>query len=357
MDTLSFTRIDERKQKVLKATVEEFISTGVPVASSLLAGKQLLGWSPATIRNDLAELDEMGYLMQPHVSSGRIPTDSGYRAFVDFLMPDATVSKDLVMHVQRELTKVASDSEEVAVSAAKVLSEITEGIALATLPIDQSVCVRKIDVVYISPKCAVLVVVLDSGEVIHQQTWFSYEHTRDELRNIVERINSLLYGKNYDEMMTILNKNEVLLMDSEQYIIEKVAEIMMRRQTKIGEFVAVEGIGNLLKHPEFKDAYKVQPVLGVIEEPEVLLALVKPNEINEGFVQVIIGRESQMEELECCSLFITWYGPSNRRSGMFCIVGPKRVSYADTVVRMKLVAHTTSKKLDGELTQGEADYE
>ena len=329
--------LDARKQQILKAVVADYTETGVPVGSHALAA-HLTAWSSATIRNELSTLVEIGYLLQPHTSAGRVPSDLGYRYFVDFLMEEEHLPSAVRRLMEPLLNQLPQSVEGILETGAGILAQFTDALALVTGPRSTSVRLKHLDLVSLDPATALLILVLE-GNVIRQQPLpLSRESDQRELSLLAGQLNGELAGLDSVAIAGLTPTD-----DTHPLRVEIVAEIVrfMRSVEQRQDMVIVhDGVRNLLHQPEFGDVERLQQVLELVEEERILgelLATIEQSEGSKG-VNVMIGRESGVEQLSMCSLVLTTYHAGDDRGGTLGVLGPTRMRYSQVAPRVRFVA-------------------
>jgi len=339
--------VEQRKRNILKAVVEEFTATAMPVGSQVLANRHLLSLSPATIRNELADLAELGYLIQPHTSAGRIPSDQGYRYFVDFLMETEPVSSQLRTFIEDEFRSAPADVQAMVEKLAMVVALVTENAAVVSSPHGPRAQIKHVSLASLESRAALLVLLLE-GNILRQQViGLSQAAEQEALSRLEAKINRELAGHDRNG---VLNRLKRLPEGLEKEILGQVDELLGGFERGTETLVVHDGVRNLLKQPEFASVARMQEVLEVLEETRYLSALVR-DLVGESDLQIVIGAENVTSQLRNCAVVLTTYGPSGRLKGVVGVVGPTRMRYGETVSRVRLAAKIASERL-AELVSG-----
>ncbi len=325
--------IDDRKLDVLRAIVTDYVASREPVGSRALVERHHLDVSPATVRNDMAALEEEGYLTQPHTSAGRIPTDKGYRLFVDRI---AQV-KPLSVAERRAVSTFlegAVDLDDVVKRTVRLLAVITHQVAIVQYPESTVARIRHIEIVTLSAETAIVIVVNSAGAV-HQRNIRVPEHTAEDLQVVRDAVNAAADGRSPAQAIEALNgltDQPLPLLGAS--VIASVLEMFATDETPR---VAVGGVPNLTRFgAEFETT--VKPVLEALEEQMVLLRLVgEAASDHPGDVAVRIGRENPFAPLKTTSVVASSYG-SLVTSANLGIVGPTRMDYPSTMAAVRAVA-------------------
>ena len=330
--------IEERQQQVLKAVVHEFTQSGVPVGSQALVSRYFLNLSSATIRHELAELVEHGYLVQPHTSAGRVPTDQGYRYFVDFLMDTEPVPRNVRAYIDEELRSAPADTQSLVERAATTIANVTQNASLVTAPSGAIARIKHVDLVSLEPRL-VLLILLVEGNVLRQQVVkLNAPAAQDRLSKLAQRVNHELAGKNRDDIAVLTPKG------LEKEVLTHI-EALLQQLERGGETMVVhDGVRNLLAQPEFSEATRIKEVLEVLEESRYLAGVLQQL-VADADVQIVIGSENVTSQLRTCTVMLTTYGPSPRVKGVLGVIGPTRMRYGQVVGRLRAVAKAASQRM------------
>lgn len=336
---------EERRLAVLRAIVEDYVSTEEPVGSKALVERHHLNVSPATIRNDMAALEEEGYLHQPHTSAGRVPTDKGYRLFVDRL---STV-KPTTQAERRAIAgflEGAVDLDDVVHRSVRLLAQLTRQVAVVQYPTLSRSTVRHVEVVALTPVRLLLVLILSSGRVEQRLVELDAEIDDDDLGALRSRINLAATGEVIADAVTALDalrgeSGASAATPATVAVVDTLIDAMSDHRSD--ERVVVGGTANLAR---FGDNFEtsVRPLLEALEEQVVLLKLLGEATAG-GAVTVRIGAEGPFENLASTSVVATGYGPDDALAALG-IVGPTRMDYPGTMAAVRAVARYVSRILD-----------
>jgi heat-inducible transcriptional repressor len=326
---------EDRKLEVLRAIVSDFISTNEPVGSKTLADRYNLGVSPATIRNDMAVLEEEGLIAQPHTSAGRIPTDAGYRMFVDRLTDLKPLSSAERRAIQTFLDG-AVDLDDVLHRAVRTLAQLTRNVAVVQYPSLSRSQVRHLELVSLSSARLMLVLITDTGRVEQRVVELPAPVTADAVADLRATLNARLRDRALADAPAIIGDlpNEIppelrgLLATLSTVLLETLAEQHSDR-------VVLGGTANLTEHA--LDFPAMRPVLEALEEQVVLLKLLDQAVATTNVV-VRIGNENEHEAFTSTSLVTTGYGIGGASLGAVGVLGPRRMDYAHTMARVAAVA-------------------
>lgn len=327
--------IDDRKFKILQAVVRNYLETGEPVGSRTISKYTDLNLSSATIRNEMADLEELGYILQPHTSAGRIPSDKGYRLYVDHMMAEkeqeVNEMKELLLEKEEKLDSLLKQT-------AKVLDNDTNYAAMVSAPVCQGSKVKFIQLSRVEEHQLIAVIVVE-GNLIKNKMLTTEEALDDEtILKLNILLNTSLNGLSINEislaMITGLKKqageHEALVGD----VIDAVAEAI--KEDKDLE-IYTSGAKNIFKYPELTDNEKASEIISTFEEKNLLNSLVEEtltNPENNG-IQVYIGDESPVSTMRDCSVVTATYDLGEGMRGTIGIIGPKRMDYEKVVDTMK----------------------
>lgn len=338
--------MDDRKSQVLRAIIEDYITTAEPVGSRTLARKYRLGVSPATIRNEMADLEELGFLEQPHTSAGRIPSDRGYRYYVDTLMQTGSVSPQQEETIRHTFERKIHEVDVLIRETVRLLSESTNLASVASGPQLRSVRFREVHLVPLGVDRALLVYVTDSGFVENQVLNLPVEVTMLELQRIGEVLTEHLRGqsiehlsgKSIQQLQDELRRYGALLEQTMNFLSDSSAPSDRQR-------LYLGGTTNILSQPEFKDVDKVRTLLNVLENEDLVTEVLTPGSTGPG-VSVQIGEEIRLREMQECSVVTATYRVGGNTVGRIGVVGPKRMEYANVLSVVENVTRYLSDRLD-----------
>lgn len=338
--------LDQRKQQILKAVVSDYTETGIPVGSQALAAKYLATWSSATIRNELANLVDIGYLLQPHTSAGRVPSDRGYRYYVDFLMEEEAVSAAMRRQVDPRIPEHPGSMEELLEAAAMVLALITESVSIVTGPTALNARLKHLDVVSLDPKHALLIALLEGNLLRQQVVELTNPADQEALSALAGTLNVELRGLGADEIAAEPPPGPAgPLPQLREEVVGHVLSVLRSAQTGQDAVVLHDGFRNLLRQPEFGDVERLQAVLGILEEERVLGQLLAAFQ-DERDLQIVIGAENEVAQLHTCSLVLTTYRAGSGRRGTIGVLGPTRMRYPQIAPRLRYLSRRVGQVVE-----------
>jgi heat-inducible transcriptional repressor len=337
--------VEERKLAVLRAIVEDYVATEEPVGSKALVERHGLGVSPATVRNDMAALEDEGFIHQPHTSAGRVPTDKGYRLFVDKL---STV-KPMSAAERRAIATLldgAVDLDDVVSRSVRLLSQLTRQVAIVQYPTLSRSTVRHIELVAVTPTRVLLVLILSTGRVEQRLVDLGEEITDAQLGDLRTRVNQAAAGERIADAGSALATLPDTVPPEDQGVTRAVVGAVTEAMSdhRSDERVAVGGAANLARYGDHFDS-AVRPLLEALEEHVVLLRLLG-EATSGGAVTVRIGHEGPNSELASTSVVATGYGPADEALATLGVVGPTRMDYPGSMAAVRAVARYVSRILD-----------
>lgn len=337
----------ERKKDVLKAIINEYVMTAEPVGSRTLARRYDFGVSSATIRNEMADLEEMGYLEKPHKSAGRIPSDKGYRFYVDTLMELRDISKQQRKKIKDNYESKAKEIHDIIKQTSDMLSELTHYTSLVLTPQVQDSVFQKLKLIPLDSRHMLLILMTDIGVVQNKVVVMPEELSRSELQKISRYLNEKLEGLSLSgidkDLLNNLEKNLINQLDILVSDLGFLADDLFR--VSLDEKIYLGGTTNILEQPEFNDIRKVKAVLRVLEKEELLYNILGKI-YNSSEVEVIIGQENEFDEIKDCSMVTATYQLGDKAIGKIGVLGPTRMEYPNVVSKVKIVAQILSNMLD-----------
>ena len=335
--------VDDRKLDVLRAIVEDYVATEEPVGSKALVERHGLGVSPATVRNDMAALEEEGYIHQPHTSAGRVPTDKGYRLFVDKL---ATL-KPMSAAERRAIATLldgAVDLDDVVQRSVRLLSQLTRQVAIVQYPSLSRSTVRHVELVALTPSRVMAILILSTGRVDQRLVELDGPIADDDLADLRAVVNQTAAGEPIAAAAAALLALPDTVRAEQAGVATDVVTVLAEAMSdhRSDQRVAVSGTANLARYGDFDTA--VRPLLEALEEHVVLLKLL--GESGADAVTVRIGHEGPFSELAATSVVATGYGPLENHLGSLGVVGPTRMDYPGSMSAVRAVARYVSRILD-----------
>lgn len=336
--------LTERQILVLKAIVEEFIQTALPVGSRVLSKKNELSFSAATIRNDMADLEELGFLEKTHTSSGRVPSQQGYRFYVDNLVAkEALPATEQVVYFDQLLTQKQMERETAVKEAMALLSSLTNYTSILLGPSWQNCRVQKIQFVPISFTQAVIILITDHGHVENRTIALPEGIGINLMERIIKALDELLVGTLVSEVQDRLNAGfESHLHDFVLYKEEIVyAMLQLLSQSVQNSNMVLSGRSNILKQPDFGDVSQVSPLFEMMEQNE-FVKIIETVDTNQRQLTVRIGQENEIKAMENCTLITVPYQIGDSEYGKIALLGPTRMEYQKIIPLLEHVARMMS---------------
>ncbi len=331
--------LDERKKKVLQAIVEQYINTAEPVSSNAIICHNGLDCSSATIRNEMAELEKNGYLDKTHTSSGRIPSEKGYRYYVDELINDNDISKEEIKYISSKLETKVNEIEDLTKIAANTISEITHYTTVSIGPKTNNQIIEEIKFVLLGTRMMMAVILTDTGLVKETIIKFDEDITPKQVETINYMFNNKLKGQPIE---TIDRPLEEYLYDEMTYSVNVIKPIIeqIKKVLEEDEKIYLEGANKSFDLPEFNSLEVAKNFVSILDTKELMSDM-----LNSGFaedINVYIGEENEKEELKDFSVVTFKHNVNGKNLGTIGIIGPKRMDYSKVISVMKYI----NKKLN-----------
>ncbi len=335
--------LNDRKRKILQAVIDEYIGTAEPVGSRSISKKEGLGLSSATIRNEMSDLEEMGYLIQPHTSAGRVPSDEGYRFYVNSLMSKYQLGMEAISGLQQALETKVSQLEKIIRKALTLTSALTDYTTFVTTP-HQVSKIRKLDLVPISYGRVMLIIVTHKVS----NTVISEDIDDDDCQKLSNILNFHLKGRSADEIgysdISALQQKIECEMNLSPKVLVNILNFMYETITSMDTTeIFVDNTSSILRYPEYRDVEKASKMIGLLEDKESLKKLMASDE--ENGVSAKIGKENELEILNDCSLVTVNYSLGDKAVGKLGVIGPKRMNYAKVFASLDLISAEIDKIL------------
>lgn len=333
--------LDKRKKEILQAVIDEYINTAEPVSSATLVKKYGLNYSSATVRNELAELEDIGYLDKPHTSAGRVPSEKGYRFYVDELVNDEDISLEEIKYIQNKLSTKVNEIEDLTKIATSTLSEITHYTTVAIGPKSDMQTIEEIKFVLLGSRMLMVVIVTDSGLV--KETIIKYDE--DVNLSQVETLNNLFNSKLKGKPLSKIDKPmEEYILSEITYSVDVIKPIIEQINKVIEEEnkLYLEGTNKSFDLPEFKSLEIAKNFVNILDEKELMLDM-----LNSGIakdINVYIGDENDNEQLKDFSIVTFKHSVGDKDLGTIGIIGPKRMDYSKVISVMKYISKKMKEK-------------
>ena len=340
--------LSERKKLILKALVEAHIEGGEPVGSKYIVQSNLLSCSSATIRNEMAELEQMGYLLQPHTSAGRVPSELGYRFYVDQLVEQyANATRD-VAKINHLLKAKMAEIDQILDTASRLASSMTNYTGIAIKPKASSATMEKFETVAIDDKNFAVLMITSGGTVKTKKVKSYSRFTADALKRLASLMNEYLCGLSADMItLPIIMEIESAMGEFSHLVNPAVKSVYEVMNELDGGEMRYSGINQLLKYPEYSDTRQFGELLGTLENQDEILDLVSRADSDN--INVLIGSESPVEVMNNSSLVFKPIKKNGRTIGVIGVLGPRRMNYKQVLEAIDDITGSISTMIDGEL--------
>ena len=328
-------KISDRKKKILQIVVDEYINTAVPVSSKTITEKHLGGVSSATVRNELASLEELGYLTQFHTSGGRVPSPAAYRFYIEELMEKGSLSQADLDYISSVIGKKSNDLEYILKNVTKVISDLTDYTSVAITPHAEAERIRNIALLYCGDKEALLVIV--TGERILRDSFVDIpeDMTAEDLEGVSKTLCKVFSGRSLSEAKEV--EAEVLSEFSQykELMCEVLDALKMYTKTREGD-VVLSGENKIFNHPEYEDVENVKNFISVISSKDRLAEIIG-EESDEIQINVKIGSNEEGEIPKDCSFVTATYSAGGKNLGTYGVIGPIRMDYTKVITVLENV--------------------
>ncbi|NCO36726.1 MAG: heat-inducible transcription repressor HrcA [Armatimonadetes bacterium CG2_30_59_28] len=323
--------LNSRQQKILGVLVERYVLDAQPVSSQTILSDSGLRVSSATIRNELAALEDLGFVQQPHTSAGRIPTDAGYRQYVNVLMKPRSLRRSDSSRIRRELSPLFSELEVILDEACHLLSDVTRYTSVVLVPTVDHNAMRHVQMNNVNPHRMLIMLISSSGQVKHKLYETTSALSPDRLNAVTSYLNAKLQGKTF----STVKKMKFADIDNPQDFHDPFLEtafdyIQQTIPDDPNERIIVEGLVYILQHPEFSDVEKAREVVEALDDPGSVAKMLGAK-LDSSDPMVIIGNEHELEPMRSCSFVGMPYRIQGEVVGGVGVVGPTRMQYADAL--------------------------
>ncbi|MGC8861327.1 MAG: heat-inducible transcriptional repressor HrcA [Armatimonadota bacterium] len=344
--TMPIQPLDSRKQQILKAIVNDYVTTAEPVGSHMLAGRYSFGVQSATIRNEMAELSEMGYLHQPHTSAGRIPSDLGYRFYVDRLMDAAVLPAPEAERARRMLASRRAEVELLLEHTCRILADLARYTSIATQPKVKDAIIRHVSIANVAPGRVLAVVVLDNGRIVHEIIDSGSAGRAVDPISATNYLSRKLGGRAASSVIEVSSEPET---EDPREMVDLARRVLrlVRHEAEAEEEADIHlgGTSYMMQQPEFKNPERLEAVLSVLDERKALYKLFAS--ILSPQVTVLIGKENPLDAMSECSFVGAKYRIGGRVAGTIGVMGPTRMDYRRAVSAVEFMVRNLEDLLNG----------
>lgn len=337
--------LNERKLNILKAIVKDYIETAEAVGSRTLSKKYELGVSAATIRNEMADLEELGYLIQPHTSSGRIPSEKGYKLYVDYLMSECELN-DIEKHlIEESISQNMSYMKDLIHETSKLISRLTNYTTIAVTKNTSNIQVIKhVQLVGLDERSIVLIIVTEKGDIKNTIISTNIQIDQSKLNLISDNLTKKLSGKNItgiDEEFLNYIKYEIT---ENSLFIDKLIDALNFNFEENNTAISLSGATNIFNFPEFSDVVRAKTFLNMLEEKENISSMLKSKGIQKENLNIIIGSDNECEVAKDCSIITATYNIDKNVVGKISLIGPTRMDYSKVYSILSYMGLLLNKK-------------
>ena len=337
--------LTERQLLILQTIIDDFIGSAQPVGSRTLSKKEEITFSSATIRNEMADLEELGFIEKTHSSSGRVPSEKGYRFYVDHLLAPQHLPSEDVVQVKDLFAQRVFEAEKIAQQSAQILSELTNYTAIVLGPKVSANKLRNVQILPLGHQTAVAIIVTDTGHVQSKTITVPESVDLHDLEKMVNILNDKLSGVPMSELHNKIFKEIVMVLRQYVHNYDSVMKMLDGTfQFPLSEKVYFGGKTNMLAQPEFHDIHKVRSLFNMIENEDAFYDILKSKQIG---IQVKIGRENSSAAMENCSLISATYSLGDEQLGTIAILGPTRMQYSRVISLLQLFSKQFTNGLNG----------
>ncbi|MDP4162622.1 MAG: heat-inducible transcriptional repressor HrcA [Bacillota bacterium] len=337
--------LTDRQLLILQVIVDDFIRSAQPVGSRSLSKKEEISFSSATIRNEMADLEEQGFIEKTHSSSGRVPSEKGYRYYVDNLLAPQTLNKHDINSIQSIFAEKIFEFEKIIQKSARILSELTNYTSIVLGPAVSVNKLKRMQIIPLNKETAIAIFVTDTGHVENRMFHLPASMDASELEKMVNILNERLSGVALDELNDNIYKEVATLLrqhiQNYDFMLHSIAETF---KMPVNEKLFFGGKTNMLSQPEFNDITKIRSLLNMIEQEDRVFDLIRKNSAG---IHVKIGRENNNSAMENCSLITATYSVGAEKLGTIAILGPTRMEYSRVISLLEFL----SKDLTSVLTK------
>lgn len=335
--------LGDRKKQILRSIINDYIETAEPVGSRTIAKKYEMGLSSATIRNEMADLEELGYLEQPHTSSGRIPSDKGYRLYVNELMEIQRPTTEETVLIKKMLRAATiNEFDKIIKRTSKILSEITKLTSAVLSPSARKSAVKSIQLIQLTNNELVAIILTDTGIVKHSMVKLPKNICSNTLLKINNIINEKLDGLTIEDIGLSVIASIQNQMGDYKEILNAIIPVLEDSLKSTDSDVYLEGTTNIFCHPEYNDIDKARSFLNVLDQKDVLFDILSEGERN---LSVSIGSENKLDEVKDLSIVKASYKIGDRTVGKIGVIGPTRMDYSKVLGILKCLADALNEIL------------
>lgn len=333
--------LDERKKQILKAVIEEYIGAAEPVSSGTIVEKYDLGFSSATIRNDMADLEHEGYLEKPHTSAGRVPSVKGYRFYVDELLNDENISLEEIEYIKENLQTKVNEIEDLTKITTNTISEMTHYTTVAIGPDSSSNIIKDIKFILLGERLLMAVILTENGAVKETIIKYDEDVSQNQINDLNVTFNNKLRGKLLEKIDKPMEEYILSTMESKVNVIKPIIQQLNKSLEETNK-IYLEGASKVFDFPEFSKIDTAKNFLSILDTKEEMLEI-----FNSGLakdINVYIGDENENKDLKDLSIITFKHRVGDQDLGTIGIIGPKRMNYSKVISIMKYISKRLNDK-------------
>ncbi|SVA08117.1 uncharacterized protein METZ01_LOCUS60971, partial [marine metagenome] len=345
IDKADLNMPSHRARRILSAIVDKYIQEGIPIGSKSLSLADNIGLSPASIRNVMSDLEELGFIASPYTSSGRVPTSKGYRFFIDSLLKLQPVEATELERIKKRVNFHESNSRELAISVSSTLSAITKLAGIVTIPKQQVTRLKEIDFIQLSEKRILAIIVMNETEVENRILQMKRDYSKDELKQASNYLNTHYKGRSLSYIKKHLINELIQTKDSVNSLMSDLIDIadQVLDFDESDEYI-VAGQRRLMDFHELSDIKKLRQLFDAFKEKQQLLELLDKSMSTSG-IQIFIGEESGYQMFDNCTLITSPYTTEDGAIGVLGVIGPTRIAYQKVIPIVDITAKLLGKSL------------
>lgn len=335
--------LTERQKSILLAVIDDYITSAVPVGSRTVSKKKNVGFSAATIRNEMADLEEMGYLEQPHTSAGRVPSQQGYRFYVDHLLTPQLWTENDIFHYEFQSAIELEDLEKIFQQTTTMLSELTNYMTITLAPKIVEHRLKHLQIIPLTDRYAVSILVTNTGYVDQRRIVVPDDVSPTNIEQFVNLLNHRLQGLRMSKLKQIVKQRLTKDLEQNMEHLELLLDIFDQIIDQDKEDrIYMSGTTRILEQPEFQDLEKMRLLLDLLEETETISQLVEP--VTSG-IQVRIGAENDLQSVNHCSIISASYMVNGEAVGSIGVLGPTRMDYSKVIGLIDFLSKDLTSRL------------
>jgi heat-inducible transcriptional repressor len=341
--------LTERQRLLLSLVIHEYIRSATPVGSKHVVDQYNLDMSSATVRNELAELTDLGYLRQPHLSAGRVPTEEGYRLFVGNIVQESEIPESTQRTITHQFYQMRQETEQWTKLAASILAHQSRAASLVTAPHPDHARFKHLELIASRGRQVLMVLVLMGGEILQRFITLAEQVTQEQLSSSAAKLTSLFIGKSSESMQTEPTNFSSLETDLFNIVLDE----MKQADSMVSGEMVLDGLTNVLAEPEFSGSEEARRALRILEEKPLLHDILSQTVLSRsstGGVQVLIGGEGIYDALSQCSFVIARYGTPGIATGTLGVLGPMRMPYGRTISIVRFLSSLLSNLVADTMT-------